>query len=325
MLPLEIMKAEWYSCEIFSLTNTVKIEDDPNFVPGTKLVYYSNFLNYLFYLFKNRDAVMYSNSLVLRSLIVWIIWKKTFFYSHAYLFWSTKLKKAVIGFFYRYFTKVRCNNWEEKRLLDSIKPGLWFVAPLALSDFFYEKKFSGAKNSGIFIGNLTDIKNPRYLLEALKILKGQHIACTIHIVWEDRSNFQETVQALWLGDMLVLHGAQTPSQITEIFQQTSFYINTSHSEWQCLAAYEAALAWKILILPQGNISFFPVFWENAYYHNSAEELANIMINIILKQDWEKEKLLKNQQMILEDYSFSQVSLLLKKLLVTVTDDSPRDI
>ncbi len=113
MMPLQVMKDEWYDCEIFAIDSQVDIENDPNFISWVNVKYYKNIFWYLCYLIKNRNNTIYSNSLTIKTLIVGIFWKKTIFYPHSYHFWNNIFKNNIIKFFYKFFTKIRTNNQDE--------------------------------------------------------------------------------------------------------------------------------------------------------------------------------------------------------------------
>ncbi len=105
MNPLQIMKDEGYKCEIFAIDSQVKIEDDPNFIEWVNIIYYKNIFSYIWYLFKNRNNIIYSNSLTIKTLLVWLIWKKTFFMAHDQVLplLEKKLKRSIVLFFYKFF------------------------------------------------------------------------------------------------------------------------------------------------------------------------------------------------------------------------------
>ena len=94
------------------------------------------------------------------------------------------------------------------------------------------------------------------------------------------------------------------------------FINTSISEWQCLAAYEAALAGCSLCL--ANILSFPsVFKKNALYHNVPEQLASNIEYIIENPDERKDMIQKNSKMILKDYSFNKIKKNTKEMFLSL--------
>lgn len=320
MLPIEAMQEEWFECEIFAIDSKVKIEDDPNFVKWVKVIYYKNILEFLLYLFKNRKAIIYSNSLTIKTLLVWIIWKKTVFYPHSYPFWDSFIKKIIINFFYKFFTKIRINNKDEYYLIEEIKKWLAFICPLSISDWFLSKDFTNRKG-WVWIWNITKIKNPEFLIETAKILKRNNVDFKISIIWKDRynkwwKNFFDLIKENNLDDKIELLWVLNYSQIKDRLWKTLIYINTSISEWQCLAVYEWALSWNILCL-QNIISFPSVFKNNAFYHNNLTELANNISNIL---SWKYDFITKNkenQKMILENYNYNVIKKKVKEMFLAI--------
>lgn len=320
MLPIEAMNDEWYECEIFAIDSWVLIEDDPNFIKWTKVIYYNWFLNYLIYLLNNRKNLIYSNSLTLKTLLVGIIGKKTVFYPHSFPFWNNKIKKYIIIFFYYFFTYVRINNIQEFECINKIKNNLAYICPLVVSDKFLYQKLQN-KKWWVFIWNLTSIKNPEILIETFKILQKNKTDFNLEIIWEDRylkhgKNFKDLVMEKWLNDLINVNWFLKPEQIREKLKKSLIYINTSVSEGQCLAVYEWALAGNILCLPR-ILSFPSVFKDNAFYHDSPENLA-LNIELILENFSEyKYKIEQNQNMILEKYNYDYIKSEIKKMFLSI--------
>lgn len=312
MLPLEVMKEEWFQCEIFAIDSAVKIEDDPNFVEGVKVIYCKNIFRYLLYLWRNRNAIIYSNSLTIKTLFVWLIWKRTIFYPHDNIFWRTDknaIKKIVIKFFYRFFTKIRINNDNECNEIEKIKKWLWCICPLNISNKFLDTDFSN-RSWATFIWNLTHVKNPEFLIDTCKILREKKINFNIKIIWNDsynknwkcfkdlvvENNLEEYIDVLWF----IWH-----KELKNILSQSLIYINTSIWEWQCLAVYEWALAWNVLCL-QKIRSFPSVFRSNAFYHATPLELANNIIFLLWNSTKLRPMIINNQEMILENYNYEKI-------------------
>ena len=320
MLPIEVMQEEWYSCEIFAIDSQIKIEDDPNFIEGTKVIYYKNIFQYLHYLWKNRKSIMYSNSLTIKTLLLWCIWEKTIFYPHSYPFWSGKIKSTVITFFYIFFEKIRINNIDEFTEVEKIKKWLAYICPLPVSKkFLYEDTKN--RKGWVWIGNLTSIKNPEFLIEVCKMLQKKQIDFQIDIIWEDRykkhgKNFQNLIEEHNLEKYIKILGFLPHKEIEKKLRKSYIYINTSISEWQCLAVYEGALSWNVLCLPD-ILSFLSVFWENAFYHNTSGELfENIMY--LLDDGIDTRRIVKkNQEMILEKYSYEKIKQETKKMFLSL--------
>lgn len=322
MHPIEAMKEEWFDCEIFAIDNQVKIEDDPNFIAGTKVIYYKNIFQYFWYLWKNRKEIIYSNSLTIKTLIVGIIWKKTVFMPHdqALPWKDKKIKRYIVEFLYKFFSIIRVINRQEEEILAE-KNIAWKVVPLSLSKKFLYT-WNKELNNLVFVGNLISDKNPEILIEAMKQVFHKYPHTILNIYGEDRynfwwKNFNDLIQSNHLDKNIILHGFVSAEKLQKNIQKSYIYINTSLSEWQCLAVYEWALAWCILCL-QNIISFPSVFWKNALYHNNADELAKNIIYIIENPDKYQEIVKKNQKMILEKYNYEYIKQELKQLFLDIT-------
>jgi len=317
MMPLKVMMEEWYECEIFSIDSHVKIEDDPNFVKWVKVIYYKNILKYLSYLIINRYSIIYSNTLTIKTLLVWIFWKKTVFMSHDQVLplKSKLIKRKIVLFFYRFFSFIRVINFWEKELLN--KYGIEsIILPIPISNSFLNYELEN-RNWWIFIWNLYFDKNPILLIEACKILKDKNIDFKINIAWEDRyfykwktfndlvieNNLENYIKVLWF-----VH----PRILKKYLSKSLCVINTSISEWQCLAVYEWALSWNFLCL-QNILSFPSVFWNNAFYHNNSKELADNIIKILSINNNEIIQL--NQKMILDEYNYNIIKSNTKKMFL----------
>lgn len=320
MLPVEAMKEEWFECEIFAIDSQVKIEDDPNFIAWTKVIYYTWFLDYLIYLFKNRNAIIYSNSLTIKTLLVWIIWKKIVFMAHDQVFplENKKIKQLIVKFFYKFFSFIRViNKWEFDLLkLKNIKS---YILPLSISDKFYSNYIN--KNNLIFVWNLYYDKNPEFLINTIKIVTKKFPNIVLNIFWEDRysknwKNFSDIVKENWLEKNISIHWFISHNELKNRLSESFIYINTSISEWQCLAVYEARLAWNYLCL-QNILAFPSVFWNNAFYHSNCLDLANNIIEILNNKEKYINIIKENQKMILEKYNYDYIKRETKKMFLNL--------
>ncbi len=321
MMPFEAMIWEWYDCEIFSIDSKVKIESDPNFVNGVKVIYYKNILEYLLYLFKNRQSIIYSNSLTLKTLLVWILWKKTIFMAHDQVLpqKNKKFKKLVVLFFYNFFWLIRVINKAEKIILDKkwIKS---FVLPISISKFFLSQD-NKHRNWWIFVWNLYHDKNPEFLIETCKILQSKNIKFTINIVWEDRYNknwetFKCLIKKNNLENYIKVLWFLSHKQLKQKLKESLIFINTSLSEWQCLAVYEWALSGNSLCL-QDILSFPSVFQKNALYHNNPKELSSNIIYFLNNTLNRKKMIRNNQNMILNKYDYEKNKNTFKEIVLNL--------
>lgn len=321
MMPVQVMKDQGYECEIFSIDSQVKIEDDPNFIEWVKVIYYKNISWYLYYLWNNRKSIIYSNSLTIKTLLVWMIWKRTVFIPHDNIFWRTWkniFKKYLIIFFYSFYTKIRVNNGDELLEIENIKKWLWCICPLNISNKFLNKNLNW-RNWATFIWNLTFAKNPEFLIETCKILKNKNIDFQINVIWEDRYNkngktFLKVIRDYWLEDYITILWFKNHREIKDILSKSLIYINTSIWEWQCLAVYEWALAWNILCL-QNIMSFPSVFNDNAFYHDTPEELCWNILNVLENKEDYSLKIKNNQKMILDKYNYGYIYNRLKNMFL----------
>ena len=309
MLPIEVMKEHWYDCEIFSIGNTVDISADPNFIQETKIIYYKNLIQFLCYIRKHRNDILYANSLTLKTLIVWVLWKYTIFCPHSFPFWNSPLKKMIIFFLYRFFKKIRVNNTEELSKINKIRPNLWFICPLCVSGTFLNTDMSG-RTWGVWIWNLTPIKNPFLLIQAWKIIKEKQMDFQITIIWEDRflqsgKNFQDIIQEHQLEEIIIYVWVKSHTEIQKYLWKSMIYINTSISEWQCLWVYEWALAGNALCL-QNIMSFPSVFQKNALYHDNPTELVENICKFLKDESLRKESIKNNQNYILQAYNYEEI-------------------
>lgn len=324
ILPIEAMKEAGYKCEIYALNAKVIIENDPNFINWTKVIYYKNIREYLYYLYKNRNYIIYSNSITLKSLIVGLIGKYTIFCPHSYPFWHNKIKKLIIIFFYHFFTKIRINNQEELNAINTIKKNLGVKIPLSIGKtFLSHNTFSTREDTIIWIGNLTPIKNPLFLISLGKKIKDENLWLKIRVIWEDRmslfykTSFAKLIKENDLQDIIYLEGVLWHGEIKSILRKSKYYLNTSISEGQCLAVYEAALAGCYLFLPR-IMSFPSVFWENASYFTQVWELIkNIKLILNWRSEVIKNKIEKNQKMILKNYNYTFIKKLFKETVLAI--------
>ena len=140
------------------------IEADPLFNSDTKIIYYKNFIQYIFLLcrYSLKGAVFYVNSVEVLSLIVPLFARKTIFMGHTHPIRQTKLKQLLFNISMSFFSRIRLNNNEEKEFL--LKQGisekkLW-VVPLSISLESYKILDENIlRNDLVYFGNVTIKKN----------------------------------------------------------------------------------------------------------------------------------------------------------------------
>ena len=322
MLPIEVMKDEGYECEIFAIDARVRIEDDPNLIEWVKIYYYTNFFSYLYYLWKNRHALIYSNTLTIKTLLVGMVARQSVFMPHdqAVPLESKKLKRLVTLFFYRFFSSIRViNAWERELLgLHGIHSE---ILPISISESFYAKN-NGNRDGYVFVGNLYADKNPEFLIETMSILEESWDKSILHIYGEDRynkdsKNFVQVVEESWLESKITIHGFIPHKELAEELAKRMIYINTSISEGQCLTAYEAAYAGCSLCL-QNILAFPSVFHERAHYHSTPEELANNILFILANPESENTSIEENQTMIRDEYNYTFLKEKMRRYFLSIS-------
>lgn len=319
------MKEEGYECEIYAIDSQVQIENDPHYIVGTKVTYHRNIFSYISYIIRQRNCIIYSNSLTLKTLIVGLFGKKTIFMPHDSLFGSTLFKKCIIVFFYRFFSRIRVNNIKEVIELDTIKKWLWVKIPLVVSLDFYEPKPAyPEKNVIISLGNLIPKKRPEFLLRALKIVKDSGYTFTLKVIGEDRLrnhfpySYVQLIDKYNLTENIEVCGF-IPHELLASYTRDAFlYINTSTQEWFCLALYEMSMAGLFPIIPR-ILSFDNVFSDRALYYDpdSHEELAKYIIQVIHEKEKYHDLALKNQEYIKKEYNYDNIKNSLRNLLLDV--------
>ncbi len=143
-------------------------------------------------------------------------------------------------------------------------------------------------------------------------MKEKNIEFKFNIIWEDRYNrwglsFLKLIKDRNLYEYFNLKWVLSHTKIKKELANSKIYINTSISEGQCLAVYEASLSGNFLCL-QNILSFPSVFKDNALYHNSAYELAQNIIYLLENGNKYLYKNHNNQKMILNNYSFINLNL-----------------
>lgn len=314
----------WYEAEIIALWIDIKIEDDPSYDSRIKITYVNGFFSALFSVWKNRDAIIYANSFILPSLLAWIIWRNTIFFSHDPVL-PTKysrfyfFKKIFVKFCYRFFTKIRViNDYEKQWLEDEGIKGKWVVIPLVVSmEVMLPPKWNDWL---LMLWHLVPKKWINTILDALEIVKLKFPDFKViqigdlNLFSDEKWNwFEVTIKNRGLTDNFVLHSKVKKSLIPELVKDASIYINSSYMEWQCLAVYDAITLWFAVCLP--NITSFQwVFPESALYHDpwDSKSLAENIITYLKNKDLREKHILINQKIIKSKYSYEYITRLIQK-------------
>lgn len=318
--PSIAMIEAWYEAEmILYKTNYDISKEDPSYDNRIKLIYTKNPFFVIYYLLKNRNEIIYSNTLTILSLIIWIIWKKTIFMPHSLPISNNIIKKYVSIFFYLFFKKIRIINNYEKDLLVKNWIKNWIKIPLVISETFLKNNIKNNTCNILIFWNITNIKDPITILKALKLVIYKYPEIKIEQIWNYKEfaykwkTYLELLEEYWLIKNFYLHWVLKQKEIIEKDFNTWIYLNSSLQEWQCLAVYESALMWNALCLPKIT-AFYWVFWENSLLHETwnFETLAKNIIFYIENPEIRKHHVENNQNFVLKNYSYENISKLIKK-------------
>lgn len=293
------------------------IESDPLFDSDTKIIYYKNPVQYIFLLCKYSlsGAIFYVNSVEILSLIVPIVARKTIFMGHTHPVRQSKLKQIIFNFSMRLFSRIRLNNNEEKEFL--LKQGiaekkLW-VAPLSISLEKYKVVDESApRNDLVYFGNITTKKNLPTIIRAGAIVAEKYPDLALHLIGKIYDEFDSEIE----GQLNVIKYGfiKNVSDVNEILNKTSIYINSSFDEGMCVAVYNAALAGNALCLPE-IMSFVGVFNGKALFHKVTdyEQLAKNITYYIENPEIAREHNKLIREMIIKEYNYNVISDKMNKL------------
>lgn len=314
----------WYDVEMVILGDKVKVEDDPHFDPRIRVRYVYTIWQALSYIWQERNAIIYSNTFSIPSLLIWLMGKRTIFFSHDPVFptkYSSRyhIKKYFVKFCYRFFSKIRVINVYEKELLK--KEGFGekgVIIPLVISTDNLSLKIKPTNNV-LLLGHIFPKKDPICILKALQIVIQHYPDILIYQVGNnadyrspDGEEYKEIVEKLWLYNNMKLLGRRKES-LRDLDLNTSIYVNSSLMEWQCLAVYDASLLGNALCLPYMS-SFLWVLDENVRYHDlwDYQKLAENIIRYIEHPE-EKQKIIKeNQRRIVDNHNYDHVKSSIQK-------------
>lgn len=323
LLPLLAMLEEGYECEVCALDPEVRIEDDPQWDKRIRVFYSKNIWQYLAYLWRNRDAILYANSLTLRSLLVGMIGKRTVFIPQSCPLPEGSFRRSVALFFYRFFTKIRVMNEGEMAVLKKYGISQTVAIPLSISSHFLREPIE-ENTTLLVLGNLTPIKRPFLFLEALKIVKKQIPDIRLRVIGEDRMkklsgiSFAEKVQELALSENVEMLGFLPSERIPALAKDCAIYLNASISEGQCLAVYETVLMGLFPVLPD-ILAFQSVFSGKVplYKSGDANNFAEKILWAFSHQKERIEAVKSVQSYILHDLSSDRILRETKTLFLSL--------
>jgi glycosyltransferase involved in cell wall biosynthesis len=303
---IKIAVSMGYDVSVFSISSSFDIKEDPNFPGDIKVLHYKSLWQYILVLFKNRKSIIYANTYTWQSFLAPFICGRVIFMGHDSVARKKIIKQLFQDFVFRFFYKIRVISEEEKQFL--LKRGVnkekIFVAPLTVDiNQFMVLNNSNRKNL-VFLGNVTPDKNINDILRALVIVKNNFSDLKLEIIGEIRdNNFYKIIDECDLKDNIIVHGFVPHSCLRNYLEKTLIYVNSSISEGQCLAVYEAVLSGNALCLPK-TISFKGVFDNLALFHDlyNYKELADNIIKYLEDSSLLKKNIENSQRFVSSNYN-----------------------
>lgn len=303
---IKLAQSLGYETEVLLIAPSAKIESDPNFpAQGIRVSYYKNTFWYLLWLFKNRHAVIYANTFIWQSLIVPLFSRRAIFMGHDSVQRKNKYKQTLQNISFKLFSRLRVISPDEKDFLieQGIKETKINIVPLTLDiDRFSTENIN--KQNLAFLGNVYWDKNINDVLMALTIVKEKYPNIKLEIFGEIRDpKFESLVDRLNLKNNIIVYGFVPHSELPAYLTKTLTYINSSISEGQCLAVYEAALAGNALCLPN-TLSFRSLFQDCALFHELFDHktLAKNILSYLNEPELRKKHIADSQKFIKENYN-----------------------
>lgn len=314
----EAMLDLWYEVEILTYKTNLKIEEDPNYNKKIKVIYASSIFAAWKYLFKNRNALLYANTFTIPSLLSGIFVKKSIFFSHDPVFPKWFFKKIFVKFCYRFFSKIRViNTYEANRLKEEGYKDKALIIPLVVSEKNYNKTIKEESNI-LLLWSIIPKKDPITIIKALQIVIQKYPEIKIYQVGDyekyvspEWKSYKQLINKYDLEKNIKLFWRMKLQQIRDF--PTSIYVNSSLSEWQCIAVYDAILLGHAVCLPKTS-SFDGVFWKNVLYHEikDYEILAKNILFYIEHTEIRRIHIQNNQEFVLENYNYKNIQEKIQK-------------
>ncbi len=300
------------------------IEKDPNFDKDIKVIYYKNIYQFIYLIikFSIQKSIFYVNSYEWQSFIVPFLSRKTIFMAHTQPKRQNKFKQKIQNFVYRFFTKIRLNNTEEKHFLfeQKINPLKLEVIPLIVSQkVFYKTNDNIRGKDLVYFGNITAKKDLITILKAFELVKSTVTNIKINIIgnmWDDK--VVEFINNSKYKEDIILHGFLPNEILVHKLNENYIYLNSSLDEGQCVAVYDAALCGLGLCLPR-IMSFVGVFKDTALFHDlyDYKKLAQNIMYYLEDENILNTHIKNNIDMITRDYSIITIEEKLKKLISNI--------
>lgn len=300
------------------------ILNDPNLNPNTKIIDYKNIFVFIFNVikFSFQKSTFYVNSYEWQSFIVPFLTRRTIFMAHTQPKRQTKLKQVIQNFVYKFYTKIKLNNEDERNFLITQGTPLnkLVVVPLVVSDDVFKMiDIQSERKDLVYFGNITEKKNLITIIKAFELVNQKYPSIKLNIIGNIfDQNIPKFIEQSSASNNIVLHNFLPNNLVAQELNKNLICINSSFDEGQCVAVYDAALCGCVLCLPN-IMSFTGVFKNKALFHDTMDyqKLSSNILDYIENPDL----VIKNREavitMIKDEYSKEIIESKLKKLILEV--------
>lgn len=308
-----------YQPTLYLIAARAKVEDDPHLPVGVRIVYHRSLIGYLRFLWTKRQAIMYANTFTTLSFLPAFFSRRTIFMGHDSVRRKTWFKQLVQDVLLKKFSRVRVISEDERQFLlgRHLKDSQVVVGPLALDTGLFGSIRDGKRNGLVFLGNVTPDKDGITILKALARVREKIPGITLDVFGEVRDpEFIKMLTNLSLHTAVILHGFVPHSELPRYLGDFALYVNSSISEGQCLAAYEASLAGLAVCLPS-TLSFRTVFKDTALFHELFDDnaLAENIMRYIQEETLRTEHIARARSFITKEYSQQAVNARVRDLFL----------
>jgi glycosyltransferase involved in cell wall biosynthesis len=272
---------------IFLRGDKAVLERDPNFDPSTEVVVYTSTAQFLYFVWRHRQALFYVNSFSIRSLIVpWLV-TKTIFAGHRSLVRENAWRQMVQSIALFRFKKIRVFSAAEQRILDRglLRNKLVF-SPFAVDVNVFSNHGEGNRKGLVYLGNVTAVKNLPTIFLALAAVRRTIPDMTLSIIGliKDK-NFYQQAREYGVEGSIIEVGFLEYAQLARVLGTYSILVNASSREGQCLSVYEGLLSGLAACLPRIP-SFTLPFVDAALFHDvyDAQALAGNILRYMADED-----------------------------------------
>lgn len=195
-------------------------------------------------------------------------------------------------------------------------PNLIKVIPFGIDMDLFKRKTPYGDSKEINIGIAKSLKENygiKYIIEAIKLIETKEQLGEIRIclnIYGDgpiKTELQDLISKLNLGDTVHLHGHIDNTKLPEILEKTDIYVLFSNRESFGVSALEA-MAMELPIIASDAVGFKEVLKDGLYGvivpKTNVEELAKQIIRLILDYKFRKELGKKAMLHVREEYNWN---------------------